>query len=156
MLYFRCFLNLLALKMSPRLWILFFFRSGRPFPVILPHELLPWLMRNGAFPKVSCSDLASYWDHIDARSIPVGGSCEWWNKKTKCQSIVHLGWWCSVQCATRESDCSSAWSCFLTPTPTPFNAVGLYFASGKLTWPLNLVDVGKLKKSHEKTQYLYI
>ena len=46
--------------------------AGRRFPVILPHELLPWLMRNGAFPRISCSDLSNYWDHISARRIPVG------------------------------------------------------------------------------------
>ncbi len=37
---------------------------GRKFPVILPHELLPWLKRNHAFPDVDAATLAQYWQHF--------------------------------------------------------------------------------------------
>lgn len=33
-------------------------------PVVLPHELLPWLHRQNAFPDVHGRDLASYWCHF--------------------------------------------------------------------------------------------
>ena len=32
-------------------------------PVILPHKLLPWLIRTGRFPDVSVSDIRQYWQH---------------------------------------------------------------------------------------------
>lgn len=42
----------------------------RKYPVILPHELLPWLQRNGAFPDV-VSEIPMYWANMAKRcTIP--------------------------------------------------------------------------------------
>ncbi len=39
--------------------------------MILPHDLLPWLQRNGAFPTVSTANISEYWDYQKRwRSIP--------------------------------------------------------------------------------------
>ena len=36
----------------------------RQFPVVLPHQLLPWLERNHAWPKISSVAVKEYWDHF--------------------------------------------------------------------------------------------
>ena len=140
--------------MSPRLWILFFFWAGRPFPVILPHELLPWLMRNGAFPKVSCSDLASYWDHIDARSIPVG---EVVNDeiKTKCHPLYIWGDDAQYN-AQHEKVIVVVLGHVLDPNTYSLQCCWPLFCIREATWPLNLVDVGKLKRAMKKPNNIYI
>lgn len=37
--------------------------------MVLPHELLPWLKRNNAFPKVSAAVLSQYWHHFQNLKI---------------------------------------------------------------------------------------
>ena len=131
-----------------------FFWSGRPFPVILPHELLPWLMRNGAFPKVSCSDLASYWDHIDARSIPVG---EVVNDeiKTKCHPLYIWGDDAQYN-AQHEKVIVVVLGHVLDPNTYSLQCCWPLFCIREATWPLNLVDVGKLKRAMKKPNiYIY-
>ena len=148
------FFESISFKMSPRLWILFFFWSGRPFPVILPHELLPWLMRNGAFPKVSCSDLASYWDHIDARSIPVG---EVVNDeiKTKCHPLYIWGDDAQYN-AQHEKVIVVVLGHVLDPNTYSLQCCWPLFCIREATWPLNLVDAGKLKRAMKKPNiYIY-
>ena len=39
----------------------------RKYPIILPHELLPWLHRNGAFPEIAASELQKYWGRVRMR-----------------------------------------------------------------------------------------
>ena len=46
-----------------RLWF-GWLTPARKFPVILPHELLPWLKRHHAFPDISAATLAEYWQHF--------------------------------------------------------------------------------------------
>ena len=131
-----------------------FFWAGRPFPVILPHELLPWLMRNGAFPKVSCSDLASYWDHIDARSIPVG---EVVNDeiKTKCHPLYIWGDDAQYN-AQHEKVIVVVLGHVLDPNTYSLQCCWPLFCIREATWPLNLVDVGKLKRAMKKPNNIYI
>ena len=40
---------------------------ARKFPVILPHLLVPWLIRNGLFPDVAATELRSHWQHMKSR-----------------------------------------------------------------------------------------
>lgn len=43
------------------------FSSPRKFPVILPHEVFPWLVRHGAWPSdddAGPSSLEQYWNHF--------------------------------------------------------------------------------------------
>ena len=42
-------------------------RWYRKYPIILPHELLPWLHRNGAFPEIAASELQKYWGRMRMR-----------------------------------------------------------------------------------------
>lgn len=39
--------------------------------MVLPHELVPWLIRHGAFPAVTSDDLKRYWGHCRDR-VPFG------------------------------------------------------------------------------------
>ena len=71
-----CFINywnVIMIKFDD--WSLFwkhnFPQTIRKFPVILPHQLFPWLMRSGAWPKdddVGPSKLAHYWHHFEGRA----------------------------------------------------------------------------------------
>ena len=47
----------------------------RRLPVILPHELLPWLLRQNAFAEVHGSDLATYWGHFRDK-VPWGHAAD--------------------------------------------------------------------------------
>ena len=47
----------------------------RRLPVILPHELLPWLLRQNAFAEVHGSDLATYWGHF-RNKVPWGRAAD--------------------------------------------------------------------------------
>lgn len=43
----------------------------RQFPVVLPHELVPWLHRNDAWPHdISESDLRDYWGNCKKQQLP--------------------------------------------------------------------------------------
>ena len=35
----------------------------RALPIVLPHKLLPWLLRKGLWPEVSEGELREYWEH---------------------------------------------------------------------------------------------
>ena len=37
--------------------------------MVLPHELLPWLKRNNAFPQVFAAELSKYWHHFQSLGI---------------------------------------------------------------------------------------
>lgn len=43
--------------------------------MILPHELLPWLLRQNAFAEVHGSDLATYWGHFRDK-VPWGHAAD--------------------------------------------------------------------------------
>ena len=41
---------------------------ARKMPVVLPHHLLPWLVRIGAFAPVKDEAVKGFWDHLDSVS----------------------------------------------------------------------------------------
>ena len=41
------------------------YQPRRRLPVILPHELVPWLVRNGLWPNISHEDLEAYWKNME-------------------------------------------------------------------------------------------
>lgn len=43
----------------------------RPFPIVLPHRLLPWLHRNGCFPDVSETERQQFWAHLKKRDVGI-------------------------------------------------------------------------------------
>ena len=55
----------------------------RKFPVVLPHNLLPWLQRNHAFPQVTSAELSTYWKHFSDNNV------EWATASEGIQSQLH-------------------------------------------------------------------
>ena len=50
----------------------------RPMPILLPHQLLPWLVENGICPTTSetYEEIAAFWAHLRARGVPTHGASD--------------------------------------------------------------------------------
>lgn len=70
----------------------------RQFPVVLPHELVPWLHRNGAWPHdISESDLRDYWGNCKKQQLP------WSDAATDLEGSMHPFFIWGDDCQYNES-----------------------------------------------------
>ena len=42
-------------------------------PVILPHQLFPWMLRSGIWPELEDDSLNAYWAHLNDVGSPLAG-----------------------------------------------------------------------------------
>ena len=50
--------------------------SSRSQPLVLPHDIIPWLVEHGVFPTgIEAEDeVAKYWQHIESMGLPTHGA----------------------------------------------------------------------------------
>lgn len=46
-------------------------RIARNMPVVLPHELFPWMMRSGIWPNLEEKQIQQYWQHLKDVGSPL-------------------------------------------------------------------------------------
>ena len=48
--------------------------TPRREPILLPEEIIPWLVERGLFPIDAEDELKEYWDHMESREVPHKGA----------------------------------------------------------------------------------
>ena len=50
--------------------------NPRTLPVVLPHELFPWLVQRGLFDLSDSTEIVRFWTHARSAGLPTGGATD--------------------------------------------------------------------------------
>ena len=95
----------------------------RAMPIVLPHKLLPWLVRQGVWPDVAMDAVDEYWNHQERFSTGIqppshqhhpvwlwGDDCRYGKKINQKVMVVMMGHVLDP-CRSSYHSCFPLWVC---------------------------------------------